>query len=261
MAKIDRAARRQWHLVYAVACLYVVLSLAVARLAAWTLIVGAALVWCGMGWLAKRLGRDSKPGFLSVLPVFVLAFSGAFATAALLAATTHGMSEVVVVPLLLEVVVTYAVWALLRYPASRPGRRGPRSLRRDLLWGLALGGAGATVYSAVVFLLYAADGGEAAAVASGAPPLGEVVMGYWGGLLLAGLVAGLLRPLGRYALGAMVLGILGAAFTYGAIGLVLEGPSMGALLMGGALGMLTGPMFGLGFYVEPLWEAFPERAG
>lgn len=90
-----------------------------------------------------------------------------------------------------------------------------------------------------------------------------MVLAYFAGLLPAGLVAGLLRPLGRFLLGAMGLGIVGAIFAYGAVGIATEGPALDGrvLIMGLVLGLLVGPAAGLSLYVDPPWRSWQSRAG
>lgn len=93
--------------------------------------------------------------------------------------------------------------------------------------------------------------------------MADMITAYVGGLLVAGLLAGLLRPLSRFPLGAIGLGIIDAFFAYSAVGLAVDGlvQLREAVTMCAIPGILAGPLAGLILYVDPPWRNLPRRAG
>jgi hypothetical protein len=64
--------------------------------------------------------------------------------------------------------------------------------------------------------------------------------------LLAGTVLGLLRPVGRSALGAVLLGVVVGACVYGSVGFAMEGRV--DLTAAGVLGTPVGALLGFLFW-------------
>jgi hypothetical protein len=152
----------------------------------------------------------------------------------------------------LGILAIEATWAARCFPVFPPARpqSALRRARTGVLFGvlMAIGvSLIATVPLAAALLLAgAAERAEVRAVA----PL--IYAAYLVGGVGAGLVVGLLRPLSRWPLGTMLLGVLGGICIYGAIGPVAElaRPPISSIpeMIGIALacGLLAGPPAALG---------------
>lgn len=250
----DRASRTQWLIVFTAIVVFVVLAVSPPGMTSVLLLSSAAVMWSIIAYVARRLGPAALPSWREPMHVGVLAVCGVGATLVVLAAVAEDHSVLRAGPLLLlQLLVAQAVWALLRYPVERPKRQGRRSVRKDALWGLALGGIGAGTYSAIALILYVLSAREPGVEAPAGPRLSAMVAAYFAGLLSAGLLAGILRPLARWPLGAMGLGILGGWFAYTAIGIAVDGfPVTPEIVVYGLIGgVMGGPLIGLALYVDP----------
>jgi hypothetical protein len=215
----------------------------------WPLVLTALILWGALAAMAHRLGpaKDAsyyEPGivtFVCTIPI----------VAALLALpAASGVDILVAIPFVLALWLGQAVWAILRYPtpqarwAAQSGTWLGNAFR-----GLAWGAAAAVVYSIIALLLFALGEARGEAPPAHFPSLSSIVVSYAAGFLAAGTLVGLLRPLARFPLGAMLLGALGALCVYGAVGVpVLGFPLRPAhFLLGLAAALFVGPAFGLGF--------------
>jgi hypothetical protein len=101
------------------------------------------------------------------------------------------------------------LWAVLRYPAVKSVSPQPkRTLLENLRWGVKWGlgmAIGFSVYVAVLFGVISV--GSWHNMFAGAT-LSVVVAAYFAGGISGGLIAGALRPLGRWPLGKMAMGFL-----------------------------------------------------
>lgn len=91
-------------------------------------------------------------------------------------------------------------------PKPKPGRRQLSAVVNDITWGCAWGTGVAFVLS--VFVLVVRGGAMLAGGGGTAPGLLAVVGSYFLGGLLAGAVVGVLRPVGKTAWGAGLLGFV-----------------------------------------------------
>ncbi|HEX6964639.1 MAG TPA: hypothetical protein VF166_02495 [Gemmatimonadaceae bacterium] len=234
-----------------VAAYYVILALAVTGMDRIVLAVAGVIGFGGLPLLAIRWGRLDRPGkepiaiwlgatLLFLLPVAFLPppRGHAFLAAALAILCAQGL------------------WAIYRYaPPSvvRPTRH--RSLGQDLRWGIRWGLATALLFSlyALGIFVFASVGARTNYFASNSPWL--VVVSYFAGGIGGGVIAGLLRPLARWALGTMVMGILAAFPVYGAVALIMplideESAGMSLhelLLITVACALMIGPPAALSF--------------
>jgi hypothetical protein len=108
------------------------------------------------------------------------------------------------------------LWAVFRYPA-RQAPRPRRSLAGDLRWGVLWGAGMAAAFSMIALVI----AGIAMLAGGEGFPIGWIVAAYWAGGLVAGAVAGLGRPLGRWPLGSMLVGMPAAGAVYGAVMLAM----------------------------------------
>jgi len=93
-----------------------------------------------------------------------------------------------------------------------------RSVRSAVGWGLRY----AAAFSLLATLIGAAQSVRAGnSFAETLSLLGLIVLAYFGGALVAGVVVGTLLPVGRTRIGAMVLGFVGGLPAYGAVGMAV----------------------------------------
>jgi hypothetical protein len=117
----------------------------------------------------------------------------------------------------LGVLVTEGLWALHRYPPVPDASAGRwiADISRAVRLGLLIA-TGFSILAGVIFAIGAAsDSSHAANVGAAA---GLTIAGYFVGAVVAGTLAGLLRPALTWPLGVMCAGILGGAVVYGAVG-------------------------------------------
>ena len=121
-----------------------------------------------------------------------------------------------------------------------------RQIGRDLRWGLGWGVWMAAGYSVLAVLLAAVRGsGDYPELGLSTP---RIVGLYWLVGPTAGLVAGVLRPLTRYAVGAILTGWAVGAVIFGGVGLALRGPTREAAGLAFAAGLLGA------FWAMRWWE-------
>jgi hypothetical protein len=206
--------------------------------------VGIVIAWL----LAGRRGVDTAAG-REMLLVFVLAMSvTVFPMAAQAPMPVHTM-----VATGLCIVAIEASWAVRRYPVLPPRRHygvpgvalaGIVGLAFGILFALGLA-LFATLVMGVAFVFSAAIRAEILALAP------SIYAGYLFGGAAAGLVVGLLWPLGRWPVGVMLIGVIAAMFLYGAMGYLVDvarGEFQSILDVSGialACGMLVGPPLAL----------------
>jgi hypothetical protein len=92
---------------------------------------------------------------------------------------------------------------------------------RDWKWGLRLGLSFATLYSVFVVGLFVVQGDQP--FLSKGISLSSVVVAYYAGGALAGVIVGLLRPLAGTRIGAIVVGVISFFVISAGIGVVLFG--------------------------------------
>lgn len=108
-------------------------------------------------------------------------------------------------------------------------------------WGLA-GGLGFSAIATGLFIITLG-----AALEHSAKLLGTVISVYLIAGPIAGTIVSLLRPLGRWAIGAAVIGACAAIPAYGGMMVAVEGPrhitwedAQGFVILGGAIGAMAG---------------------
>ena len=94
-------------------------------------------------------------------------------------------------------------------------------LERDWRWGLKTGDALATIYSLFAIVVFVVLSGSA--MQDKGVTLGGVIVAYYAGGTLAGLIVGMLRPLAVTLTGAIIVGVIGFAVVSCGIGLVIFG--------------------------------------
>ncbi|HEU5077078.1 MAG TPA: hypothetical protein VFU02_22965 [Polyangiaceae bacterium] len=244
-----RANTFQWGIVCLGFAVFVVTAWRFGAPLYWPLVGTAVILWVALAAIARRLGPASdasyyEPGlltFVCTIPVV---------TAFVMLPAGSGVDVLVTIPCALALWIGQAVWALLRYPAPQAPWAAERGTwPRNVLRGLAWGAAAAFIYSIIALLLFALGEARGEAPPADYPSLPALVASYTAGFLAAGLLVGLLRPLARFPLGAMLLGALGALCVYGAVGIPVLGFPLRPLhfFVGLAAALFIGPAFGLGF--------------
>ena len=118
-----------------------------------------------------------------------------------------------------------------------------QNLARNLRWGLTWGLAVATVFSLYVLALTvmrASTRFDAYGMTTW-----TIILTYLGAGTVAGLAIGLLRPLTRWSIGAILTGSIGGICVYGAISFAMDGrvdPVFALVVgipVGGAAGYIT----------------------
>jgi hypothetical protein len=116
----------------------------------------------------------------------------------------------------------------------------------NVRWGVRGGLFFGLAYSAIALVLYALRGRES--FEANGVTLGSLVAAYVLGALAAGIVVGLLRPLLRWQLGAMAVGVAAAVPACVGIGLARfgafsgwSGADMGTVVV---MGVMFGMLFG-----------------
>lgn len=110
------------------------------------------------------------------------------------------------------------VWAVYRYSEEyRKSGPGRPALIGSVLWGMACGAGLALVYSLIALVIAIISlAGDQSLFAKFA--IFYIVAAYWVGGILGGGVVGLLRPIARWPLGTMLIGIPAAIAIYAAVG-------------------------------------------
>lgn len=119
-------------------------------------------------------------------------------------------------------------------------------IARNLFRGIGLGIAGSILYSLIAILIYVISGQDA--FAAHHTTLLATVGAYWMGGLGAGLILGLLWPLGRWTWGAGLIGFLCAVVVWLGIAVASDGRDAfdtGNLILILVLAVVFGPAGGI----------------
>jgi hypothetical protein len=216
-----------------------------------------AIIACWI--IAGRCGVDAGAG-REMIGVF-LACAGAIAMPV---AAQAPIPVRTMVAIGVGILATEAVWAARRFPVFPPTQRqGPLTRARlGILFGVLMAilvSFIATIPLAIAFFSSAADRAQ----------VRTLVPSIYGAYLLggasAGLVVGLLRPLSRWPLGTMLLGVFAGVCVYAAIApvaeLIRDEPQSLPTMMGIALacGLLAGPPAALAMrYGDEAGRAFDQ---
>jgi hypothetical protein len=156
--------------------------------------------------------------------------------------------------MLVGVVAAQAVWAIHRYPPlpAKPSHGVWRNALVGAGVGL-LGGGGLVCIAAALLALQTIGNGHTLPLKAS----GLLVPGYLLGGIVAGAIAGALRPLWRWPLGTMFAGSLGGLALYAAIGPAASFPELSPLSehlgIGAVCGLLVGPAVAISWrYSDPL---------
>ena len=216
----------------------------------WPLVLTALILWGALAAMARRLGRAKDASYYEPGIVMFVCTIPIVAAFVMLPAGSGVDVLVVTTPCALALWIGQAVWALLRHPTPQAPWAAERGTwLGNAFRGLAWGAAAAVIYSMIALLLFALGEARGETPPADFPSLSAIVVGYTAGFLAARLLVGILRPLARFPLGAMLLGALGALCVYGAVGVPVPGfPLRPAhFFLGLAAALIIGPACGLGF--------------
>ena len=185
-------------------------------------------------------------------PIFV--FMGAFAAFYMPPSFHPPISHATVFAGTLGFLAAEGIWAVRRYPVERRDHVAIRdSVQEGVRTGLFMA-LGIAAIAAVILTVRAIAGYKTQEF--GLVTILLLFAGYLLGGILAGATAGLLRPLVRWPLGTMLVGIIGGIIVYGAIAPAAQ-LSMGRAVqqisvregieIACACGLLVGPPAALGF--------------
>lgn len=245
----SRANTFQWGIVCLGFAIFVVTAWRFGAPLYWPLVGTAVILWGALAAIARRLGPAKDATYYEPVIVTFVCTIPVVAAFVMLPAGS-GLDVLVAIPCALALWLGQAVWALLRYPTPQAPWAAQRGAwLGNAFRGLAWGATATVIYSIIALLLFALGEARGKAPPADFPSLSAIVVSYAAGFLTAGLLVGLLRPLARFPLGAMLLGALGALCVYGAVGVpVLGFPLRPAhFLVGLAAALFIGPAFGLGF--------------
>lgn len=218
----------------------------------------AALVGLGATILSGCLGYKLGPR-RQVGPEIFLVWGSAFMTVGMVLLSATDQSFTVAASIaVIGIFCTLGSYSIWRLPLPSQDSRGV-SLRDSTV--RAIGNGLAIAFGICVFATLIVAIGAAVVTDDSAEPVFTrqgyeyLMLAYVAAGVAGGLVVGLLRPLGKWPLGAMVIGIPVATLAYGAVGLAMlfmgdaDGPSTlgetAAMSIG--IGFAVGPMGGLWF--------------
>lgn len=205
--------------------------------------------------VAREVGRRAEPGQLRAAEPMAIWFVGGFGLFLVGIFVQFPMELGWTLMLALNVFLTLGAWAVHRLPSGPVTRPTLSSVRSTTAFGLAMG-AGFGVFAMIVISIAGLAGSEDVVVSLRGISLllgAYLVAGVGGGALI-----GILRPFVAWPVGRMLLGVLVAALAYSAVGIAMlwmgdpEGPAdlRNALVMGGGLGIIAGPMVALAWTAE-----------
>lgn len=135
--------------------------------------------------------------------------------------------------------------ARLTTPASVEQQSYFRRIGLGVAWGMLTGVIAATLLSVIVLIGH--FGGAHSTSGQQGLPVGAVLTAYYAGCILGGALVGLLHPIGRWAGGAALLGLIGTISLFVCVGISMYGLewSTGDTVSVAIPSILIGPVLGL----------------